>query len=119
MLLLLGETFNEEDLPKKYCSMSRCYRAEGKSTKQNWGLYRVHYFNKVEMFAITDERQSPQMLDHLVDIQKTLFERLSLCFKVVDMPPHDLGVPAFRKFDIEAYMSGISLLLIIVLIFYI
>ncbi|CAG2100352.1 unnamed protein product [Medioppia subpectinata] len=102
----IGETFSSQDLPKKYCSMSRCYRAETKSTKQNWGLFRVHYFNKVEMFAITDETQSQQMLHHLVDIQKSLFQRLAICFRIIDMPPHDLGLPAHRKFDIEAYMPG-------------
>ncbi|CAG2168580.1 unnamed protein product [Oppiella nova] len=63
-------------------------------------------FNIVEMFAITDETQSSQMLHHLVDIQKSLFERLFICFRVIDMPPHDLGLPAHRKFDIEAYMPG-------------
>lgn len=113
----LGETFTEEDLPKKYCSMSRCYRAEGKSIKENWGLYRVHSFNKVEMFAITDQNQSSLMLDHMLDIQKSLFQRLGLYCRVLDMPPHDLGLPAYRKFDIEAYMPGMLLTIAALMLF--
>ncbi|XP_054161364.1 serine--tRNA ligase, mitochondrial-like [Oppia nitens] len=102
----IGETLSMEDLPKKYCSMSRCYRAESKHTKENWGLYRVHYFNKVEMFAITDRTLSDQMLNQFVDIQKSLFLELGLHFRLVDMPDHELGVSANKKFDIEAYMPG-------------
>jgi seryl-tRNA synthetase len=88
--------------------LSRCYRAEAKTTKEKSGLFRVHYFNKVEMFGITTELQSAVMLEDFVAIQKSLFEQLGICFKLLDMPPHELGLPAFRKFDIEAYMAGIA-----------
>lgn len=103
----IGETFSEEDLPKMYCSLSRCYRAEAKTTKESSGLFRVHYFNKVEMFGITTVEQSAQMLEDFVAIQKSLFQKLGICFRIIDMPPHELGLPAYRKFDIEAYMAGI------------
>lgn len=104
--LNIGETFPEEDLPKKYCSLSRCYRAEAKTTKESSGLFRVHYFNKVEMFGITTDQQSSVMLEDFICIQKSLFEQLGICFKLIDMPPHELGLSAYRKFDIEAYMAG-------------
>lgn len=106
----LGENFSVEknELPKKYCSLSRCYRAEAKSSGEMSGLYRVHYFDKVEMFGVTEAEttKSDKLLEEFVNIQKNLFEELGLHFRIVDMPPNELGLPAYRKFDIEAYMPG-------------
>ncbi|XP_046910850.2 seryl-tRNA synthetase, mitochondrial [Dermatophagoides farinae] len=103
----LGENFaTENDLPKRYCALSRCYRAEAKSSGEMSGLYRVHYFDKVEMFALTQANDSDRMLNEFVEIEKSLFKELGLYFRVVDMPPNELGPAAYRKFDIEAYMNG-------------
>ncbi|KAH9418369.1 seryl-tRNA synthetase [Dermatophagoides pteronyssinus] len=103
----LGENFaTENDLPKLYCALSRCYRAEAKSSGEMSGLYRVHYFDKVEMFALTEPNDSDRMLDKFVSIEKSLFEQLGLYFRIVDMPPNELGPAAYRKFDIETYMYG-------------
>lgn len=107
--LHLGEHIaSQHELPKKYCALSRCYRAEAKSSGDMSGLYRVHYFDKVEMFAITEASQeaSDGMLNEFVSIQKQLFSELGLHFRIVDMPPNELGLPAYRKFDMEAYMPG-------------
>ena len=106
MVYFLGETFDEEYLPKKYCCLSRCYRAEAKTNKENAGLYRVHYFNKIEMFALTTKEQSQSMFEDFVEIQKNLFNELQLHFKVLDMPPLELGLPAARKIDCECWLPG-------------
>ncbi|KAI1292654.1 Serine--tRNA ligase, mitochondrial [Halotydeus destructor] len=95
-----------EQLPKRYCAMSRCYRAETSSLKEESGLYRVHYFNKVEMVSLCRKEDSENTLMEFVEIQKYLFNQLGLHFRVLDMPPHELGLPARRKFDIEAYLPG-------------
>lgn len=102
----IGDTIPSEDLPKKYCALSRCYRAETSDTSSEWGLYRVHYFNKVEMFALTMPEDSPKMHQELLRIQSDLFKQLGLKFQVLDMPENDLGLSAKRKFDIEAWMAG-------------
>lgn len=107
--LHLGEHFGSpEELPKRYCALSRCYRAEAKSPGEMSGLYRVHYFDKVEMFALVDAQpgSSERMLHDFVNIQRRLFNALGLHYRVVDMPPVELGPPAYRKYDIEAYMAG-------------
>lgn len=97
--LNMGQLMDGQSLPKRLCAVSRCYRAEVAGS----GLYRVHYFNKVEMVAITGKDESASVLEEFVDIQRQLFSQLGLKYRVRDMPPHDLGLPAFRKFDIEAY----------------
>ncbi|KAJ6222010.1 hypothetical protein RDWZM_000555 [Blomia tropicalis] len=105
--LHIGECFPSDDiLPKRYCALSRCYRAEAKSSGEMSGLYRVHYFDKVEMFGIVEETESDKLLEEFVTIQRTLFTDLGLHFRIVDMPPNELGPPAYRKFDMEAYMPG-------------
>ena len=107
-----------ECLPVKFIGSSRCYRAEagarGVDTK---GLYRVHEFTKVEMFAWTDcpasahgglsdegnlTKQSSQLLDEMVEIQTEILSSLGLPCRVLEMPSSDLGASAYRKIDIEA-----------------
>ena len=95
-----------EDLPKRYCATSRCYRAEVSELSREGGLYRVHYFNKVEMVSLTRQEDAEKTLKEFVDIQKYLFSQLDLHFRVVDMPPFELGLPARQKYDIEAWFHG-------------
>lgn len=104
--LHIGDTITSEELPKRYCAMSRCYRAETSRTSSEWGLYRVHYFNKVEMFGFCMPDQSDELHDELLGIQRSLFDQLELEYKVLDMPEDDLGLSASKKYDIEAWMSG-------------
>uniref|UniRef100_A0A671SBX5 serine--tRNA ligase n=1 Tax=Sinocyclocheilus anshuiensis TaxID=1608454 RepID=A0A671SBX5_9TELE len=90
------------------CS-STCYRAETDTGREAWGLYRVHHFNKVEMFSVTSNEtgeESSQLLDEFVMLQKEIFSSLTLHFRVLDMPTQELGPPALRKYDIEAWMPG-------------
>lgn len=102
----IGDTISSQELPKKYCSLSTCYRAETSSTSSEWGLYRAHYFTKVEMVALTMPDKSSEMQENFLSIEKDLFRQLGLEFRVLDMPEDDLGLSASRKYDIEAWMPG-------------
>lgn len=112
-----GKDVPEQQLPLKFIGSSRCYRAEagarGVDTK---GLYRVHEFTKVEMFAWTDSAEDPQNTDHstlvfdeMLSIQTEILSSLGLPCRVLEMPSTDLGASAVRKIDIEAlFLSRMS-----------
>ncbi|KAL6091448.1 hypothetical protein STEG23_000720 [Scotinomys teguina] len=97
-----------KDLPVRMVCASTCYRAETDTGKEPWGLYRVHHFTKVEMFGVTAAglEQSSQLLDEFLSLQVEILTELGLHFRVLDMPTQELGLPAYRKFDIEAWMPG-------------
>jgi seryl-tRNA synthetase len=102
-----GQTFDEAELPLKLCGISHCFRTEaGAAGKATRGLYRVHQFTKVEMFAFTLPEQSDDMLTHLRELECRLFDGLGIPYRVVDTATGDLGGPAYRKFDLEAWMPG-------------
>ncbi|EMG45775.1 DIA4 Serine--tRNA ligase [Candida maltosa Xu316] len=97
-----GTTF-----PKKYVGVSRSYRAEaGASGKDTKGLYRVHEFTKVELFHFTTDDKASEELEQLKDMQVEIITELGLKAKVMNMPTSDLGSPAMKKYDIEAWMPG-------------
>jgi seryl-tRNA synthetase len=105
--LLADQIIDAERLPLKYCGISHCYRTEaGAHGRQTRGLYRVHQFTKVEMFAFTLPDQSDAMLDYFCDLECRLFDGLGIPYRVVDTATGDLGGPAYRKFDLEAWMPG-------------
>ncbi|XP_034294039.1 serine--tRNA ligase, mitochondrial [Pantherophis guttatus] len=98
-----------KDMPVRIVCSSTCYRAETETGKEPWGLYRVHQFTKVEMFGVTANEtglESNALMEEFLALQKEIFLELGLHYKVLDMPPHELGLSAFRKFDIEAWMPG-------------
>jgi seryl-tRNA synthetase len=104
---LSQETLGQEQLPVKLCGISHCFRTEaGAHGRATRGLYRVHQFTKVEMFAFTRPESSDAMLDELCRIQCSLFDAMEIPFRVVDTATGDLGAPAYRKFDLEAWMPG-------------
>jgi seryl-tRNA synthetase len=105
---LLNDTIlEEEQLPVKVCGISHCYRTEaGAGGKAARGLYRVHQFTKVEMFAFTAPEQSDAMLEYFRDLECRLFDGLGIAYRVVDTATGDLGGPAYRKYDLEAWMPG-------------
>nr|XP_004670488.1 serine--tRNA ligase, mitochondrial [Jaculus jaculus] len=96
------------DLPVRMVCSSTCYRAETDTGKEPRGLYRVHHFTKVEMFGVTGPglEQSSQLLEEFLSLQVEILTELGLHFRVLDMPTQELGLPAYRKFDIEAWMPG-------------
>jgi seryl-tRNA synthetase len=105
--MLAGQILDAEQLPVKYCGISHCFRTEaGAHGRATRGLYRVHQFTKIEMFAFTLPEKSDQMLDQLRDMECMLFDGLGIPYRVVDTATGDLGGPAYRKFDLEAWMPG-------------
>ena len=98
-----------KDLPIKVCSVSTCYRRETGTRLDKHGIFRVKQFLKVEMFGVTATetgKESEELLQEFVDIQKEHFKELGLHFDVVNMPTKELGLPAYQKFDIEAWFPG-------------
>lgn len=105
--LLAGQTVDAETLPLKLCGTSHCFRTEaGAHGKDSRGLYRVHQFTKVEMFAFTLPDDSEAMLEHLRDLECRLFDGLGIPYRIVDTATGDLGGPAYRKYDLEAWLPG-------------
>ena len=99
------EILDAERLPLRYCGLSHCFRTEtGAHGRASRGLYRVHQFTKVEMFAFTTPEQSDDMHEEIVGLEEELFSRLEIPYRVVDCCTGDLGAPAFRKYDLEAWM---------------
>lgn len=103
---LMNQVFHVTNLPLRLAAVSRCYRAETSGTLEERGIYRVHQFTKVEMFAVTDCDSSAMLLEEFRELQEETFAMLGLHLQTLDMPPHELGAPAFRKYDIEAWMPG-------------
>uniref|UniRef100_A0A914GYB1 serine--tRNA ligase n=1 Tax=Globodera rostochiensis TaxID=31243 RepID=A0A914GYB1_GLORO len=103
---LKGRVFDECELPAYFMAQSRCFRPELASNQMDSGLYRVHEFNKIELFAVCTERQSVAELQRIVRLQQSLIDSLQLRYRVLDMPTEELGAPAARKFDLEAWMPG-------------
>jgi seryl-tRNA synthetase len=99
--------FEAPELPKKYVGLSHCFRTEaGAPGRDTRGLYRVHQFTKVEMFAFCLPEQSEAIHEELLRIEEGIFQGLGLPYQVVDTCTGDLGGPAYRKYDLEAWMPG-------------
>lgn len=106
--LLKNKVFNESELPLKLCAASRCFRAEVSGSEKEGKLYRLHEFTKIEMFVVThgNLKSSNEMLEEILSHQINLYSDLGLHFQVLNMSTHELGSPAFKKYDIEAWMPG-------------
>lgn len=99
--------FDELELPKKYVGLSHCFRTEaGAPGRDTRGLYRVHQFTKVEMFAFCTPDQSEDIHLEILRIEEDIFQALGLPYHVLDTCTGDLGGPAYRKYDLEAWMPG-------------
>ena len=105
--MMAGQTIDSELLPMKVCGISHCFRTEaGAAGRATRGLYRVHQFTKIEMFAFTLPEQSSDMLEQFCQIECEIFDSLEIPYRVVDTATGDLGGPAYRKYDLEAWMPG-------------
>ena len=105
---LYADTILEEaDLPVKLVGISHCYRTEaGAHGRESKGLYRVHQFTKVELFAFTRPEDSEAMHEQLLAVAERVFGALEVPYRVIEVATGDLGAPAYRKYDIEAWMPG-------------
>lgn len=100
-------TLDAAELPLRLAGLSHCFRREAGAAGQfSRGLYRVHQFTKVEMFVVCLPQDSPALHRELLAIEKAIFTKLEVPFRVVDVCTGDLGGPAYRKFDLEAWMPG-------------
>jgi seryl-tRNA synthetase len=107
--LYANHEFSSTDIPLNLVGLSRSYRAEaGAAGRDTRGLYRVHEFTKVELFAWThpNEEESMKQFDSIVEFQKDFIKSLGLTARVLVMPYDDLGAPAYKKIDIEVLMPG-------------
>ncbi len=96
-----------EELPILMAGVSHCFRREAGAAGQfSKGLYRVHQFTKVEMFVICTPEVSEQHHEQLREIEEEIFSGLEIPYRVVDTATGDLGAPAYRKYDLEAWMPG-------------
>ena len=101
------QIFDEADLPKRYVGLSHCFRTEaGAAGRDTRGLYRVHQFTKVEMFAFCTPENSDAIHEEIRALEEKIFDGLGLAFHVIDTATGDLGGPAYRKYDLEAWMPG-------------
>jgi seryl-tRNA synthetase len=105
--MLRNQTIDELELPKRYVGVSHCFRTEaGAPGRDTRGLYRVHQFTKVEMFAFCTPDQSEALHQELLRIEESIFQGLGIPYQVIDTCTGDLGGPAYRKYDLEAWMPG-------------
>jgi seryl-tRNA synthetase len=97
----------KDSLPLRMAGLSHCFRREAGAAGQfSKGLYRVHQFTKVEMFIFCLPEESDRLHEELRLIEEEIFENLNIPFRVVDTCTGDLGAPAYRKWDLEAWMPG-------------
>jgi seryl-tRNA synthetase len=102
--LHMGEILEEGELPLRYTAFSTNFRREaGAAGKDTRGMFRVHQFNKVEMFVFTSPDESWAEHERLLAIEEEIVQGLGLPYRVVDVAAGDLGAPAARKYDIEAW----------------
>ncbi|MDR2101475.1 MAG: serine--tRNA ligase [Treponema sp.] len=96
-----------EKLPLRMAGLSHCFRREAGAAGQfSKGLYRVHQFTKVEMFVYCLPEESGAFHEELRSVEEEIFSGLEIPFRVVDTCTGDLGAPAYRKWDLEAWMPG-------------
>ena len=103
-----GEILNEKDLPIFYAGYSPCYRKEaGTYGKHTRGLFRVHQFNKLEMYAYTLPEQSVEVHEKILAVEEEIYQELGIPYRVINIASGDLGAPASKKYDIE-YWSPVD-----------
>ena len=100
-----GEILDLSNGPKKYVALSHCFRTEaGAYGKTSKGMYRVHQFVKLEMFVFCKPEDSEKMHQEILSIEQEIADGLGFPYRVIDVGSGDLGGPAYRKFDMEAWM---------------
>lgn len=105
--LYAGQTIDADELPIRLAGISHCFRTEaGAAGRASRGLYRVHQFSKVEMFGFSLPEQSDAVLEQFCALECHIFDTLGIPFRVIDTATGDLGGPAYRKYDLEAWMPG-------------
>ena len=105
--LHLDEILDGEDLPIRYAGFSTCFRREaGTYGKDTRGIFRVHQFDKVEMFSFCHPDRSWDEHDYMLSIEERILQELELPYRVVNVAAGDLGASAAKKFDIEVWVPS-------------
>src|SRR5205085_3158844 len=101
------EVLAAEELPSRYAGFSTCFRREaGAAGKDTRGIFRVHQFDKVEMFSFVEPGESAAEHQRLLSIEESICQELSIPYRVVAIAVNDLGASATKKYDIEAWLPG-------------
>jgi seryl-tRNA synthetase len=102
-----GEILAAGDLPQRYAGFSPCFRREaGAAGKDTQGMFRVHQFEKVEMFAFVSPEESQAEHERLLSIEEEILQALGIPYRVVNISVADLGASASKKYDLEAWLPG-------------
>jgi seryl-tRNA synthetase len=102
-----GEILDEGALPLRYAGFSPCFRREaGAAGRDTRGIFRVHQFDKLEMFCFVESEQSVDEHERLLAIEEELLQALDIPYRVVNIGADDLGSSAAKKYDLEAWMPG-------------
>ena len=102
--LHMGDILERKDLPLRYTGFSSCFRREaGAAGKDTRGMFRVHQFNKVEMFVFVEPETSWDEHERMLDLEEQFFQALGLPYRVMNVAAGDLGASAAKKYDIEAW----------------
>ncbi len=102
-----NEIINTEELPLRYAGFSTCFRREaGTYGKDTTGIFRVHQFDKVEMFSFCNPEKSEEEHEFILSIEEELLQSLEIPYRVVDVCAGDLGASAAKKYDIEAWIPS-------------
>ena len=102
-----NEILDASDLPIRYAGFSTCFRREaGTYGKDTSGIFRVHQFDKVEMFSFCDSENSEEEHSFILSVEEELLQALEIPYRVVDVCAGDLGASAAKKFDIEAWIPS-------------
>ena len=101
------EILSIENLPMRYAGFSTCFRREaGTYGKDTTGIFRVHQFDKVEMFSFCDPEKSKEEHEYILSIEEEILQELEIPYRVVDVCSGDLGASAAKKYDIEAWIPS-------------
>lgn len=104
----MNEIIDEKDLPLKYAGLSACFRKEaGSAGKHTRGLFRVHQFNKLEMYIFCLPEKSKEMHEMILGIEEEIWQELGIPYRVINIAAGDLGAPAAKKYDVE-YWSPVD-----------
>jgi seryl-tRNA synthetase len=102
-----GEMLDEDALPRRYAGISPCFRREaGAAGRDTRGIFRVHQFDKVEMFSFVRPEDSPEEHERLLALEEEILGALEIPYRVVNIGADDLGASAAKKYDCEAWMPG-------------
>jgi len=102
-----GEILAADELPARYAGFSPCFRREaGAAGKDTRGIFRVHQFDKVEMFSFVEPSQSPAEHERLLAIEESILQALGIPYRVVNIAVGELGASAAKKYDCEAWLPG-------------